>query len=51
MEKADFIELVRKMRDAQKQYFTRKDQQSLKLAKNLEMQVDAAIRIEQGFDL
>ena len=38
-----FVELVKKMRDAQKSYFGRKSPEKLKHSKELEKQVDKAI--------
>jgi hypothetical protein len=38
--KADFLVLVKKMRDAQKRYFKLQTQQNLEVAKKLERQVD-----------
>lgn len=44
----DFVELVRRMRDAQKAFFRdRTDVAALALAKGLEREVDQAVRILQ----
>lgn len=43
MNAPEFIELVRRMRAAQRDHFSYRDPESLQLAKDLAIQVDAAI--------
>lgn len=51
MKNEDFVELVRKMREAQNAFFAKRSGDNLVKSKMLEKQVDAAIRVQQGFDI
>lgn len=44
----ELIDLVERMRAAQKKYFTDRTQRNLELAKHLELRVDQAIKARKG---
>jgi len=44
MKPAEFIELVKQMRDAQKRYFRDRDGEALSIAKELERRVDHCVK-------
>lgn len=48
MNDQEILELVKKMREAQKKYFTDRTAYNLQLAKHLELRVDQAIKARKG---